>query len=66
MTMYCLFSQAVDSWMGRHMFDLTVSKDGMTFSDPNFCYDGREGLPDEGIRVWRGCLAAFGRRLPNG
>ena len=61
----CLFSQSVDSWMARYMFDLTVSKDGLSFSDPNFCYDGWEGFPEEGTQGFGNCLAAFGRRLPN-
>lgn len=67
LTLYCLASQEpnASAGSGRYMFDVTLSKDGLTFKDPAFRWEWfASGLPDD-TPDYFGDLSVEGTRLPD-
>jgi hypothetical protein len=65
MTMYCLSSQDMDGRFHLGRFNLTLSKDGKTISDPAFKWEWWWGHPSDGTYIGYGYGAVLGERLPN-
>jgi hypothetical protein len=65
MTLYCLGTQEPNSPRGRYMFDVTLSKDGLTFTDPAFLAEWWMGPLDDSALVLNVYLPVEGTRLPN-
>jgi hypothetical protein len=65
MTLYCLQSQDMDGVFNRGRFNVTLSKDGKTISDPSFKQEWWLGHPSDGVYLGYGLGSFVGERMPN-